>query len=120
MVQSCLNPVREPTPLPDPIPDIPETDVDNAPDEPVSGVPDALHVSSNFRFVQASELDNSEASTEWVDKNDVPEAEVNGVSEQEPNGAPDVEVVEVSILYCSHMYLLTKLVARLRFAYRLG
>ncbi|KIM61593.1 hypothetical protein SCLCIDRAFT_121600 [Scleroderma citrinum Foug A] len=97
VVQSFLNPRREPTPLPDPTPDTPEAEaeaeaaVDSAPDEPVSGIPDALNVSNSFRFMQASELDNSETNTEWVDKHDPPEAEieVNGVPEQEPNGTPD-------------------------------
>lgn len=103
VVQSFLNPRREPTPLPDPTPDTPEAEVeaeaavDSAPDEPVSGIPDALNVSNSFRFMQASELDNSETNTEWVDKHDPPEAEieVNGVPEQELNGTPDVVVVEV-------------------------
>jgi len=104
-VESFLDPLREPTPLLDPTPDIPEAEaeaeaevaVDSAPDEPVSGIPDVVNVSNNFRFMQASELDNFETSTEWVDKQDPPEAEaeVNGVPEQEPNGTPDVVVVEV-------------------------
>ncbi|KAL4078505.1 hypothetical protein V8B97DRAFT_1937661 [Scleroderma yunnanense] len=97
VVQSFLNPLREPTPLPDPTPDTPEPEVDNAPDEPVSGIPDTLPVSSSFRFVQASELDTSETSAEWVEKQDIPE--LNGVPEQEPNGShspPDVEPTTVS------------------------
>ncbi|KAG6378052.1 hypothetical protein JVT61DRAFT_13733 [Boletus reticuloceps] len=83
IVQSFLNPPREPTPLPaesEPV----EAEAEAEPvDEPVAGIPGSLSVSSSFHFMQASELETPafENKAEWVEK---PDEELNGASEEQP------------------------------------
>lgn len=103
IVQSFLNPPREPTPLPTESEQV-ETEIELEPEaeaapavEPVLGIPGSLSVSSSFHFMQASELEAAavDNATEWVEKPD-----------EEPNGAPEeraqvedaaIEPVEVSV-----------------------
>ncbi|KAF8135572.1 hypothetical protein EV363DRAFT_1159232 [Boletus edulis] len=83
IVQSFLNPPREPTPLPaesEPV----EAEGEAEPvDEPVAGIPGSLSVSSSFHFMQASELETPafENKAEWVEK---PDEEPNGAFEEQP------------------------------------
>ena len=96
IVQSFLNPPREPTPLPT---ESEHVETEAAPvDEPVSGIPGSLNVSSSFHFMQASELETPafQNNAEWVEK---PDAEPNGASEEQVQVVEDVSIepVEVSI-----------------------
>ncbi|KAI6134455.1 hypothetical protein EDD17DRAFT_1642568 [Pisolithus thermaeus] len=96
---------QEPTPLPEPEPEPeaeaecePEVVTTSVPDVPVSGVPGSLSLSGSFSFVQASELETSEANAEWVnnDNNKMDTPELNGVYEPKHNGVispPEVEVI---------------------------
>lgn len=102
IVQSFLNPPREPTPLPtEPTeatePTEPEhVEAEAVPvDEPVSGIPGSLSVPSSFHFMQASELETPafEDNAERVEKSDI---EPNGASEEHVQDVP-VEPVQVGV-----------------------
>lgn len=90
---------QEPTPLPEPEPEPepecePEVVTPSVPDGPVSGVPGTLSLSGSFSFVQASELETSDANAELVNKMDTPE--LNGVYEPKHNGVtglPEAELI---------------------------
>lgn len=99
-MESFLNPPREPTPLPTE-PEHVESEAapaDEPADEPVSGIPGSLSVSSSFHFMQASELEAPafENNAEWVEKSDV---EPNDTSEEQAQVTRDVSIepVEVSV-----------------------
>lgn len=104
IVQSFLNPPREPTPLPaEPEPLETEAEAAAEPvDEPVAGVPGSLNVSSSFLFVQASELETStfENTAEWVEKSD---EELNGVTEEQTQVVENVSIEPVEV--CIHILL---------------
>lgn len=77
--------------------------MDEPVDEPVSGIPGSLNVSSSFHFMQASELETLETpsfenNAEWVER---PEEEPNGLSEEQPQVVENVSIepVEVSIYF---------------------
>ncbi|KAG2339768.1 hypothetical protein BDR05DRAFT_991887 [Suillus weaverae] len=91
IVQSFLNPPREPTPLPAE-PDA-ATEVASEPSsnshtesQPIAGIPTASSLSGtgSFHFMQASELETAdfENTAEWVEKSEI-ELTQNGVLEHE-------------------------------------
>lgn len=65
-------------------------------DEPVTGVPGSLSVSSSFHFMQASELETSafENNAECVEK---PDVEPNGTSEEQPQVVENVSIEPVEV-----------------------
>lgn len=98
VAQSFLAAPQESTALPEPEPEPecePEVVTTGVPDGPVSGIiPGTLSVSGSFSFVQASELEASDANAEWTDKMSTPEP--NGVYEPRHNGItnpPEVELI---------------------------
>ncbi|KAI6002687.1 hypothetical protein EDD15DRAFT_1411288 [Pisolithus albus] len=98
VAQSFLAAPQESTALPEPEPEPecePEVVTTGVPDGPVSGIiPGTLSVSGSFSFVQASELEASDANAEWMDKMSTPEP--NGVYEPRHNGItnpPEVELI---------------------------
>ncbi|KAF8552515.1 hypothetical protein OG21DRAFT_1477706 [Imleria badia] len=98
IVQSFLNPPREPTPLPaEPEREPVETEVTPV-DEPVAGIPGSSNASSSFHFMQASELETPtfENSTEWVEKPE--EEDPNGVPEEQPQVVENVSVEPVETI----------------------
>ncbi|KAG1807659.1 uncharacterized protein BJ212DRAFT_1386334 [Suillus subaureus] len=101
IVQSFLNPPREPTPLPvepDAATEVASEHSSNSPTEsqPTASFPTASSLSGtgSFHFMQASELesaDDSENTAEWVEKSEV-EVTQNGVLEHEESAPSAAEV----------------------------
>ncbi|KAG1861611.1 hypothetical protein DFJ58DRAFT_777566 [Suillus subalutaceus] len=92
IVQSFLNPPREPTPLPaepDAVTEVASEPSSNSHTEsqPIAGIPTASSLSGtgSFHFMQASELESAndlDDTAEWVEKSEV-EVTQNGVLEHE-------------------------------------
>ncbi|KAG1742917.1 hypothetical protein EDB19DRAFT_1700850 [Suillus lakei] len=100
IVQSFLNPPREPTPLPaepDTATEVASEPSSNsrAESQPIAGIPTASSLSGtgSFHFMQASELETAdfENTAEWVEKSEI-ELTQNGVLEHEEPTPSAVEV----------------------------